>query len=350
MAGFNQKWQSIPATDILKFFLCDPQTGLSAQEAALRINKLGNNNIPFFSFSSWNMLNTAVIRDGRKTSTKNSMLALGDMVILEKNKIIPADIRLIEVDNLSVNQAVLTGTESIVYKNANTNYAPPDSPFNIKNMAYAGSLVVNGQATGIVVATGSETLIANTKLYLPKQTRKIKNFQKKLNKHEMIINKITDINYLKRVDTVIINFSAPPDAIKEFIRIFSHQMGKNLIICTDELSAKRLIAITPGMTHINKKYFKEKSNKALMEADYPLMSFVNVDGADILRFSKLLNIKNRTAICLDAGKNSLLAMSDLLTIVPADIAIDEAIIKSNFLVNSFIDTKKIIDQTKIIIS
>jgi len=349
MAGFKQKWQSLSLQELRDFFLCDMQKGLSSQEASLRISRFGINNIEQFSDAIWNSLKTVVIRDGKKSKISNNLISLGDIVYLSKNKIVPSDIRLVNVDNLSVNQSILNGSELVVYKNSNTIRDSKVNKFDLKNMVYAGSLVVHGSAVGVVVATGSDTALSRMPKIAQKTPRKIKKIQKVLAKQEIIFNNQNLENTKSFVDTIIINFPASIDTIKEFIRVFSHQLGKNLIICTDEQTARRLISITPGMTHINRKYFKENSTKALMEADYPLMSFIDVDSSDILKFHKILTMKRRTAICLDSGVNSIIPSSNLMTIVPVSSALDEAIIKSDYLVKSFDDIKKLIDQTELII-
>lgn len=346
MAGFNKQWQSISTPDLLKFFITDDKSGLTSAEAALRVAKLGSNNISYFPDIVWSLLSSFVIRDGKRTQTKNNLIALGDIVLLEKNKVVPADIRLIAVDNLSVNQSVLDGSEVAVYKNSNTTHAKYNNILSLKNMAFAGSSVTYGHAVGVVVATGGNTYLNSMEKHYQKLGRKFKKIQKNLKNNEIIINDTSDYISPKLIDTVIVNFPAPIDSVKEIIRIISHQMGKNLIFCTDESTAKRLIAITPGMAHIDKKYFEQKSNKSIMEADYPLMSFISVNSADILRFSKILNIKNRQAICLDAGLTTVLASSELITVVSAESAIDEALLRSNYLVNNFQDIKKLIHQLK----
>jgi hypothetical protein len=348
MAGFNKQWQSIPTPELLKFFLSNKENGLSNADAVTRIKKLGDNSISYFPDVVWGLLQSTLLRDGKKTKIKNNLIALGDIVMLEKNKIVPADIRLIEVDNLSVNQSLLNGSEAILYKNSNTFHSSYDSIFDIKNMVFAGTGIVSGRAIGIVVASGGNSQISKIEKHSPKLSRKQKKANKILKNNGIITNEYGNYVAPKSIDTVIVNFPVSIDYVKELIRVISHQMGKNIIFCTDESTAKRLIAITPGMAHIDKKYFQQKSNKALMEADYPLMSFISVNEADIIRFSKILNIKNRRAICLDSGNSALLASSDITTIVSADTATDESILKASYLVNSFQDMKKIISQIGLI--
>ncbi len=97
-----------------------------------------------------------VIRDGQRREIDAAGLAPGDAVALASGDRVPADLRLIEVRDLRIEEAALTGESLPVEKSAAAVAA--DAPLGDRcGMAYSGTLVVYGQATGIVVATGSAT-------------------------------------------------------------------------------------------------------------------------------------------------------------------------------------------------
>ena len=101
-----------------------------------------------------------IIRDGQKLRIPSRELVPGDLVLLTSGDKVPADLRLIQVRNLQVDESALTGESVAVEKRADTESAnlPPETPLaERKNMAYAGGFVTFGQATGIVVATGNAT-------------------------------------------------------------------------------------------------------------------------------------------------------------------------------------------------
>jgi magnesium-transporting ATPase (P-type) len=80
----------------------------------------------------------------------------GDRVLLASGDRVPADLRLVAVKELRVDEAALTGESLASEKSTDTVSA--DAPLGDREcMAYSGTLVVYGQATGIVVATGSAT-------------------------------------------------------------------------------------------------------------------------------------------------------------------------------------------------
>ena len=103
-------------------------------------------------------LEAHVLRDGRRIKIAAEALVPGDVVFLASGDKVPADLRLLHVRSLRVEEAALTGESLSVDKDA----APvaPDAPLgDRRGMAYSGTMVAYGQGTGIVVATGAATEI-----------------------------------------------------------------------------------------------------------------------------------------------------------------------------------------------
>ena len=86
-------------------------------------------------------------------------LAPGDLVLLAAGDTVPADVRLLRVREFRVNERVLTGNGRPVAKAAHWDKAGT-GPFGITDLAYGGTQVVGGTATGVVVATGNAMLLA----------------------------------------------------------------------------------------------------------------------------------------------------------------------------------------------
>jgi magnesium-transporting ATPase (P-type) len=99
-----------------------------------------------------------VRRDGRETTVPAEDLVPGDQVALESGDRVPADIRTLTARALAVDESLLTGESQAVRKNPEPGGASLP-PGDRQNMLYAGSTIMSGRSTGIVVATGQHTEI-----------------------------------------------------------------------------------------------------------------------------------------------------------------------------------------------
>jgi len=99
-----------------------------------------------------------VLRDGRQIVIRAADLVPGDVVLLQPGDKVPADLRLFRARGLQVQEAVLTG-ESLAVEKATTAVAPQAEIGDRRCMAYSGTLVIHGQGSGVVVATGAQTEI-----------------------------------------------------------------------------------------------------------------------------------------------------------------------------------------------
>jgi len=103
--------------------------------------------------------NYAVVwRNGLPTRVDSADLVPGDIVELESGVLVPADIRLLKSHDLRVDEALLTG-ESLPVEKSVAAVEPATSIADRRDMAHAGTMVESGRATGIVVATATETEI-----------------------------------------------------------------------------------------------------------------------------------------------------------------------------------------------
>lgn len=100
----------------------------------------------------------SVLRDGAVLTIDSTEVVPGDVVLLDAGGKVPADLRLLRSSGLRVDESALTG-ESVPAEKGEADL-PAETPLGDRyNMAYAGTLVVAGAGTGIVVATGVETEI-----------------------------------------------------------------------------------------------------------------------------------------------------------------------------------------------
>ncbi len=100
----------------------------------------------------------SVLRDGSVVRIDSTDVVPGDVVLLAAGGKVAADLRVLESAGLRVDESALTGESVPVDKGDGE--LPADTPIGDRyNMAYAGTLVVGGAATGIAVATGVESEI-----------------------------------------------------------------------------------------------------------------------------------------------------------------------------------------------
>jgi Ca2+-transporting ATPase len=215
-------WHALTAEQILKQLATPPESGLTTEEAARRLQSYGPNQLdeaPGITF--WQMLldqfksfvvlmliaaaivssilgdweeaaailaivvlnatlgvmqerraeqalaalqklaapEAQVIRDGQRQSLPSAELVPGDIVLLEAGNYIPADMRLLEAANLRIEEAALTGESVPVQKDANI-HLEADIPLgDRKNTTFMGTLVSYGRGRGVVVGTGMRTQI-----------------------------------------------------------------------------------------------------------------------------------------------------------------------------------------------
>lgn len=215
----RQNWHSVDAEKVLEELGSDKEKGLSDNEVKERIEKYGPNNIPGGKKRSWLMrlllqfhnvliyvliaaavitalmdhwidtwvilavvvinaligfiqegkaeralesirqmlsLEAVVMRDGNKQTIAAEELVPGDIVLLKSGDKVPADIRLVQSKDFRVEESPLTGESEAVEKSTE----PVDESAIIGDqlsMAFSGTVVVYGKATGVVISTGAET-------------------------------------------------------------------------------------------------------------------------------------------------------------------------------------------------
>lgn len=123
-----------------------------------------------------------VKRDNEIIEINSEDLVVGDIVILETGRIIPADLRLIESVNLKIDESTLTGESIPIDKNSNETYEDINLPLgDKKNLAFMSTTVIYGRGTGIVVETGMNTEIGKIASFLDNSQTELTPLQKKLN-------------------------------------------------------------------------------------------------------------------------------------------------------------------------
>jgi len=118
-----------------------------------------------------------VLRDNKILEVDTRNIVPGDIILVETGDRIPADLRLIEVDELEIDESIVTGESYPVLKSSDTIVAEKLEPQLMENIAFPGTLVVNGKGKGIVVSTGMKSTLGQVAGYL-KLTEPETNYEK----------------------------------------------------------------------------------------------------------------------------------------------------------------------------
>lgn len=168
LAIFFDQLKSVPVALLAGSAIISITTGGLADAMAILAVLLANATIGYATESGAERTILALEQPSRRTARVRrggSMLEIdaeglvpGDVIILDRAAFVPADVRLLSTDELTVDESTLTGESLPVTKNTapieGNGYVPLAERLN---MAFRGTLVTGGHAIGVVVATGSST-------------------------------------------------------------------------------------------------------------------------------------------------------------------------------------------------
>lgn len=151
-----------------------------------------------------------VMRGGIRDFVKAEDLVIGDIVLLKNGNLVPADIRIIEAENLKINERNILGEEFISLKNSARLDGEINSLKEVYNMAFRGTRIVSGEGKGIVVSIGNKTKLGNIVKYFDLYNKKSKvveskidEFKKKLNIYGIALSLIVFfIYYVVKIETI----------------------------------------------------------------------------------------------------------------------------------------------------
>jgi Ca2+-transporting ATPase len=102
-----------------------------------------------------------VLREGKEVEINGEEVVSGDIVLLASGGRVPADVRLIKTIELRADESMLTGESIPAEKKSAIIDEDNLTPGDQRNMAFMGTIVVNGRAKGIVVATSLRTVLGH---------------------------------------------------------------------------------------------------------------------------------------------------------------------------------------------
>lgn len=124
-------------------------------------------------------IKATVLRDGRKMEINSEELVSGDIILLKAGDKVPADGRLVETQDLEVNEMVLTG-EWLPSRKHHESLSDETVLADRENMVYTGTIIENGIGKAIITAIGEETEMGKISLSLQEEKEKKTLLEKKL--------------------------------------------------------------------------------------------------------------------------------------------------------------------------
>ena len=134
-----------------------------------------------------------VLREGHEWDVESRELVPGDLVLLESGARVPADLRLIGVTALLVDESLLTGEVDAVTKHTDpldSGVATPDRG----NLVYAGTLVRSGRGRGYVVATGAATQLGGIAEHMRAEERSATPLQVRMGRFGKVVGIVVAVS------------------------------------------------------------------------------------------------------------------------------------------------------------
>ena len=186
-----------------------------------------------------------VVREGSKRNVDTKELVPGDIVLLKTGDVVPSDMRLLEVDELSIDESSLTGESYPVRKTSSEVVAEKTMIHEMKNTAFMGTYVKGGQGIGVTVGTGNDTYLGRTAQLLKKIKRESE-FQKSMTKFGLTLIKIVLASV---VLIFLVNFFLVRDVISALL--FSLALAIGMV--PEALPIVITIALSSGALLLAKK-------------------------------------------------------------------------------------------------
>ncbi len=190
-------------------------------------------------------LKTLVLRSGKEIEIYSHNLVPGDIVLLSSGDKISADLRIIESNNLTIDESILTGESTSVFKDSNL-ITKDVILAERKNMLYAGTSVLSGRGKAVVTATAINTELGE----IAKQVNNTKDAKSPLTiRMEKFSKQITLLIIAVAIITAIILYSKGTSGNEIFLSVIALSVSA----MPEGLPLALTMALTIGSNRMSKK-------------------------------------------------------------------------------------------------
>ena len=272
---------------------------------------------------------TKVLRNGEMKEVDAEYIVPGDVVLLETGDRVPADLRLIETDELEIDESIVTGESYPAHKISSAIMAKDLVPQKMENIAFMGTLAVNGKGKGIVVSTAMKSTFGKVVGFLKTEEPET-NYQKNIRKFGSFLIKGITIGivfiFIVNALTGFLSNSLTAERILDSA-LFSLALAVGII--PESLPIIITIGLSRGATLMGKKgvivkklssiedlgnmdVFCSDKTGTLTENKITLIDYFDLDGN-----------RNDDLLQLAAACTSIVQATEVMTGNPLDVAVME---------------------------
>lgn len=319
----HKPWYQLSQADLQSYFDVKLLHGLNQSEALKRLSYFGKNYDPKLPAELQNNLKANVIRSGESARIAIKQLAPGDVVLLRPGDRVPADIRLLHVNGLTINQQIITGESmpSTKFVFAIQSDVPPSQQ---KCMAFAGSIVVNGTGKGIVVGRGQETLLAKSIVRRRNIGLRGSVIARRLRRYGVIVISKRILANFRSINTVVCDFGIQEDAeIIDILRKVQLTRGIECKFVLPEYQARRLAH------ELQADIYDASSREGVLSTAQFIINLHTDTDNSLHIASTLKSVSDRCLLWASSGnKPSLGASVANITLTVGNIGRDDVILQS----------------------
>ncbi|MEX1051973.1 MAG: HAD-IC family P-type ATPase, partial [Patescibacteria group bacterium] len=187
-----------------------------------------------------------VIREGVEQKMAARLVVPGDIIVLEAGDRVPADARILQCQNLRVNQATLTG-ESLPAHKREATVAPATALIDRVNMLYSTTLVISGQASAVVTGTGMGSEIGKITREVAEVREKPENLERQINRVARVVLAVTTM-FLLLLFVVGLAYQLPP------VELLKVLLSLLVSIVPEGLPVAITVTLSVGLLRIFRKH------------------------------------------------------------------------------------------------